>query len=132
MPINEKSIVLRSLMMPVYRRPFFELIKIYRPNIEIQSGLKTFSRGSLPDPDYTLISKTLNNRMILNKFMWQSGGFKNSLLCDILIISFNTRVLSNWYLLFIRFLFPKKITLLWGHAFGRSSRFSFLRTLMNL
>jgi glycosyltransferase involved in cell wall biosynthesis len=116
-----------------YRLPLFRLLKQrFHGKFALfadQTGFSSQHRGT---PDAQDIITPLHNTPLLGgRFLWQSGCFRQRLRAELLVVSFNLRILSNYPILMLRWLL-RRPTLLWGHVTGRSSlttRFGFLQLI---
>jgi glycosyltransferase involved in cell wall biosynthesis len=116
-----------------YRLPLFRLLKQRFHNrfalFADQTGFSASHKGTSSAND--LITPVRNIPLLGGRLLWQTGCFRQRVRADLLVVSFNLRILSNYPILFTRWLL-KKPSLLWGHITGRSSlttRFGFLQLL---
>jgi glycosyltransferase involved in cell wall biosynthesis len=88
-------------------------------NFEVLCGSSFFDATIKLAPHFQP-DKLLHNRFLLDrKFLWQSGVFRKGVKADILVLSLNPRVLSNWAILVMRRVIGKK-TVIWGHAWPKA------------
>ncbi|PRP68400.1 hypothetical protein BST86_12090 [Nonlabens agnitus] len=108
--------------LPSYRLALIDVIRNH-----LGARLEVFCGGRFFDPSIKRDEKFkpdifLKNRFFLNnKILWQSGLLKHVLRDDIMVLTINPRVLSNWVALIIRKAVRKK-TFLWGHAWSKGGK----------
>lgn len=126
-------IVIQQSVLLDYRLGFYQAVKEQlSAEIEVCAGESDFLattksvKQAIPEIIYT----RLNNRFLFKRrFLWQSGLFSKAIRADLFVGNFNLRFLSNFPILFLRWLL-RKPSLLWGHVSGlgqASIKFGFLQ-----
>lgn len=119
--MNFQWIVVQPVV-PDYRDGFFPLMAKSLPGLVIVSGEEDF----LPSVQKTSKNYeemvTVKNIFIANRsLLWQCGVVSLCMGMDVVVLNFNTRVISTWAVALSRRLAGRP-TLLWGHVSGRNRR----------
>ena len=130
-----QKLLIVQTTVAAYRTPLFKKIRqALGSKIKIICGKRFFDPTIRLDSDFVPDKLLKNHFFLWDRFLWQSGLLQNCLTNEIIILSLNPRILTNWTVLLIRRLIGKK-TYVWGHAWpqkGKYSKSEKLRHLMRL
>ncbi len=116
-------LVIRQTVFPAYRLAFFTRLSAeWRGTLTVQAGEHYFepSVRSVVSPDVT--RRGLKNCFLFGRrALFQWGGTQEALAADVLVLEFNPRILTTWYLLCFRRVLGRR-TALWGHSRSRHVR----------
>lgn len=127
-----KTLTILQTATPDYRNKVFQYIKKnLADNFLLFSGTSYFESSIKTDKTIDFLKPVNNHYFLRRKFLFQTGMFKETLGCDILVLELNPRIISNWCLLLFRKLNSKK-TILWGHAWPRKGKQSNSDRLRNI
>lgn len=117
-----KTLAILQTATPEYRNKVFLTIKKnLGNNFSLFSGMFYFENSITTDKSIEFLKPVKNHYFFNRKFLFQTGMWKETLTCDLLVLELNPRIISNWILLIFRKLSSKK-TVLWGHAWPRKGR----------
>lgn len=117
-------------VVPDYRDGFFPLVEKSLPGLVIISGDEDFFPGIRKTRKAYRGLITVKNVFLVNRsLLWQRGVVSRCLRKDVVVLNFNTRVLSSWVVATCRKVMGRP-TLLWGHISGRNRRLHHVRHLM--
>jgi glycosyltransferase involved in cell wall biosynthesis len=119
---GQPSVVLVQTGIPEYRVNFIDALSQQVPGLRIAAGESLF-QSSIPHDDRwgALTIKAVNHFGAKRRLLWQSRIMKPLLRSDVVVLSWNPRILSNWVVMLLR-RFVGRPTLLWGHAWPRQGR----------
>lgn len=116
--------------VPDYRDGFFPLVEESLPELEIISGDEDFFPSIRKTRKEYAGLITVENVFFANRsLLWQRGVVSRCLGKDLVVLNFNTRIISTWVVAICR-RFTRRPTLLWGHVTGRNRRLHRVRHLM--
>ena len=126
------DLVIVQTTIPDYRTRFFAaLVSELDGRVVLVSGDEDWTpdvRHAGGVPHVRVRNVYLAGRRVL----WQSGALKHGLGADVLVLTLNPRILTNWVALVVRRL-RRRRTVLWGHAWPRqgvASRTDRVRSVM--
>jgi glycosyltransferase involved in cell wall biosynthesis len=116
-----------QLSLPHYRQQFLDCLRELTTDddeLRFLVGDEQFGTGVKTAVDSPLVRRSGNNRFFASRRLaWQSGVVRPAILADTAVVELNPRLLSTWFVLFLRSLFGRR-TLAWGHAWPRSGQHS--------
>ena len=130
-----KTLTILQTATPDYRaKVFLTIKKNLGDNFSLFSGMSYFENSITTDKSIVFLKPVKNHYFFKRKFLFQTGMWKETITCDLLVLELNPRIISSWILLFFRKLSAKK-TVLWGHAWprkGRNSKSDSIRHVMRI
>ncbi len=130
-----KTLTILQTATPDYRNKVFQYIKKnLEENFSLFSGNSYFEASITTDKTIDFLKLVKNHYFFNRKVLFQTGMWKETLHCDLLVLELNPRIISNWGLLLLRKLNSRK-TILWGHAWPRTgikSRSDGVRNVMRI
>jgi glycosyltransferase involved in cell wall biosynthesis len=132
--MKSDAIIIQTVA-PDYRKRIFDLLskntfidfKLYTGNEYFEPSVKTKN-----SEDYCI---KIKNIFLFNRsLLFQLGLWEEVFKSKVAIIEMNPRIISNWFILFLRKVIGKK-TILWGHAWPRKgvkSKSDIIRNIMRL
>jgi len=130
-----KTLVILQTATPHYRKKVFQYIKNnLGKNFILYSGTSYFEDSIKTDKEIVFLKPIHNHYFFNRRFLFQNGMWHGSLICDVLVLELNPRIISNWFLLVARILLFKK-TVLWGHVWprkGKNSKSEIIRHCMRI
>ena len=115
-----KKYIILQTVAPDYRKKLYKYIEQeFGDAFAVYAGLKYFETTVITDTSITSFNKIKNHFFFNRTFLIQTGMWKDVILCKVLVMEMNPRILSNWATLIIRKILNKR-TILWGHAWPRS------------
>ena len=113
----DKKVIILYHYIPHYRGPVFKCIEKHLDVVFAAGDNNQNGVNILPHSALSSRSITLKNRWLFEKFLWQSGGVKLSLLddYDCIILLADPHFISSWFVILIAKLRRKKV-LLWTHG----------------
>lgn len=109
-------------VVPDYRDGFFPLMAESLPGLVIVSGEEDFLPSVRKTRSKHEEMVTVRNIFFANRsLLWQRGVVSLCMGMDVVVLNFNTRVISTWAVALSRRLAGRP-TLLWGHVTGRNRR----------
>jgi len=130
-----KTLTILQTATPDYRNKVFQYFKKnLGKNFSLFSGNSYFEASIKTDKTIDFLNPVKNYYLFNRKLLFQTGMWKETLHCNLLVLELNPRIISNWCLLILRKLTSKK-TILWGHAWPRNgikSRSDGVRNIMRM
>lgn len=127
-----KKLIIIQTVTPDYRAIFFKNIKkALNEKFELYSGDYYFET-TVKSSDQIIRNQIKNHFLFKRRLLFQTGIWHLIFKNDIVVTELNPRIISNWMIVLIRWLF-KKETYVWGHAWGRSgisSKRDFFRNIL--
>ena len=115
-----KEYIILQTVAPDYRGKLYSYIKQeFGDKFVVYAGLEYFETTVKTDTSTAGFKEIKNNFLFNRSFLIQTGMWKDTIGCKVLVMEMNPRIISNWIALIIRKILNKK-TILWGHAWPRS------------
>lgn len=118
---SHKKFCVQQGCVPDYRLSFFNLLDRLVDGLTVCSGREYFESSVVISSRVGNWCTVVRNQFLFSRrFLWQHEVPCLTLNCQVLVCELNPRILSVWFVLFVRF-FLMRPTLLWGHALGGRS-----------
>ncbi len=128
-----KEVIIYQPALISYRIAFFEqLCKVLGGNLEVYAGIQSRENSVKTTDTSASWLRVVDNKWFLgNRLLFQQGGMRDAVFCEILVLTLNPRFIHNWLLLLARRILGKP-TIIWGHLFSRAGERSWTNTVRNI
>ena len=122
---DNKNLTILQTAAPGYRERFFDcLYSALNNNFCLFAGDEYFEESVKTNLDKPYLKRIKNVFLFKRKLLLQLNFRREVLSSRFLVLELNPRILTNWLFLLLRKFLKGKRTILWGHAWPRSGRYS--------
>ncbi|APD06083.1 hypothetical protein UJ101_00542 [Flavobacteriaceae bacterium UJ101] len=128
-----KEYIILQTVSPDYRFKLYDILsKKFGASFSIFAGKESFEDNITSNLKTTNLTLVKNFFFFNKRFLFQTGMWNRAVICKVIVLEMNPRVISNWIILILRMILRKK-TVLWGHVWsigGSKERTNILRSWM--
>lgn len=119
--MTREKVLLVQTAIGEYRRYFLEdLQRLLGDRVEVLTGLQSFHPSTELRLDCPMVRpEAVNVFLVGRRLLWQRGVLVPGVSAGLVVMEYNSRVLSTWSILLLRWIL-RRPSLLWGHARSRS------------